>query len=623
MAIETVPITDRLPLIVGVAGDRDLNDRPADTLAALEDQVRLIIARLERDYLDHDGGAIGRTPVVVLSSLIGRAHRIAAGAATAAGAHLVSPFGASPGSDEGLLKADSQWDHEASVFIARYSHVLIAIQEEHGPETSGGATARLVTFRRKGVPLQDAHSVRACLDGAEIGPVIDVILPKAQGAESSSVLRVPEWGREITDPGEGSRFQQRRRAAAGFVRQVLGRQEKKKREADDSWTSFARLIELTKEFNLDAARLAFATDGGEGRLESIERLFGIDKNGEKPLSREALARAMLLVPRWCRIYAVADTLAARCRKEFRRDWLRMFALAFGAIACFEIFAHVAHLLPHGLAHWLPHAPLHSAGKLIDTLLLLAYGGALWGIYRVYRKSHRDRHQERFLDYRALAEALRIAIFWQLMEIGDDTAGGMVSVADAYPIKQPSELAWVKTCLWTQELLDYAEGRGAPMTKEQQKAAYPYLRQLWIDGQADYFTTTASDLDEGAETYEARSHCFLGISLFIALGLVVMKLVFTDIDHHEWRHDLVIFMIGILPALAAALLGYSEKLAYKAQARQYDRMGGVFRQAQVRLADTSGASDRRIRDLLYQLGSEAMREHADWVAIYRQRPIQPP
>jgi hypothetical protein len=53
------------------------------------------------------------------------------------------------------------------------------------------------------------------------------------------------------------------------------------------------------------------------------------------------------------------------------------------------------------------------------------------------------------------------------------------------------------------------------------------------------------------------------------------------------------------------------------------MGGVFRQAQVRLADTSGASDRRIRDLLYQLGSEAMREHADWVAIYRQRPIQPP
>ncbi len=83
------------------------------------------------------------------------------------------------------------------------------------------------------------------------------------------------------------------------------------------------------------------------------------------------------------------------------------------------------------------------------------------------------------------------------------------------------------------------------------------------------------------------------------------------------------MIGLLPGVAAAFSGYAERLALKAQARQYDRMRMLFERAYELLPEKIEVGHAALAHMLYhELGVEAMKENAEWVAIYRQRPIQP-
>jgi hypothetical protein len=86
---------------------------------------------------------------------------------------------------------------------------------------------------------------------------------------------------------------------------------------------------------------------------------------------------------------------------------------------------------------------------------------------------------------------------------------------------------------------------------------------------------------------------------------------------------IILALGLMPGVGAALTGYTERLAYKAQARQYDRMRMLFERACELLPETIDAETSGLAHRLYRrLGEEAMQENAEWVAIYRQRPIQP-
>src|SRR6195256_1083433 len=79
------PLPDRLPLVIGVTGHRDLRD---EDVARLEAEVASIIARLRRDYLKDDG----ETPIIVLSALAEGADRLVARVALAQGARLIAPL---------------------------------------------------------------------------------------------------------------------------------------------------------------------------------------------------------------------------------------------------------------------------------------------------------------------------------------------------------------------------------------------------------------------------------------------------------------------------------------------------------------------------------------------------
>jgi hypothetical protein len=248
-----------------------------------------------------------------------------------------------------------------------------------------------------------------------------------------------------------------------------------------------------------------------------------------------------------------------------------------------------------------------------------------------------RHQERFLDYRALAEALRVAVYWRLVGIGlrpsgvkADVTGEVPNVdantvgvlANAYPIKQPSELAWVKICLRTLELLDRAEGVAHERVLD--PSCHGIVRRCWVFGQYAFFRRRGFHHNSVAEMLETWSKILLVGTAFLLVPLLfaAFRERATDASGLD-IHTVVLLVIGLLPGLAAALAGYSERLALQAQARQYDRMRELFERAYELLPERIDATTAALVRAVYrELGIEAMRENAEWVAIYRQRPIQP-
>ena len=78
-------LSERLPLVIGVTGHRDLR---IEDIPLLEREVGEIIGRLRRDYVGEDK----EIPVILLSALAEGADQIVARVALAHGAHLIAPL---------------------------------------------------------------------------------------------------------------------------------------------------------------------------------------------------------------------------------------------------------------------------------------------------------------------------------------------------------------------------------------------------------------------------------------------------------------------------------------------------------------------------------------------------
>jgi hypothetical protein len=629
--MEDIPY--RLPLVIGATGHRDLRD---EDIPALEHEVAEAIKRLKRDYLHDDS----ETPIIVLSSIAEGADRLIARVAMKLGAKLIAPLPMEPDEyrrdfDPGLKPdAAAEFDRmksealaapvmrfangntpdnvreesrralqyrEVGVFIVRHCHVLIALWNGDESNMAAGGTAEVVSFKRDGIPLEVTESAQASLDAPEIGPVIHVLTPRAKPGGPATGVATRSWGREID--------------------KLCLESEADRRQAE-AWDNFDLQTILTRRFNGEASTLERDPEGAAKLDTSLNYLFDDpESDKQKKISGESAKKmAMLLIPHWCRLYQIADTLAQKWQAQFKVDWKLLFGLGFLALFGFEVLTHVAFD-----QHWL-------------YWLLLAYVVIFLAVYVCFRHARRHRHQERFLDYRALAEALRVAVFWKLAGIGWTSQGGGApartavdlssgdSVANSYPIRQPRELDWVKTCLRTLELLD-AEKSPAKVGHKVETDGNAWARAFWVHGQLAFFSRRGPSHEDEANKLLRASVVLVILSVTLALFLF-----FSDYDllggtlhwdHVDYRHRAGIFFIGLLPGLAAVFAGYSERLALEAQARQYDRMRALFARAHEILQSQPPVEFRHIQALYGELGAEAMKETAEWVAIYRQRPIRPP
>jgi hypothetical protein len=646
-------LSDRMPLVIGVTGHRDLRDQD---IPLLEQAVASVITGLRRDFLDGDV----ETPIIVLSGLAEGGDRVAARVALAQGAQLIAALPMpldeyrrdfEPGLQPGNLAEFEQLFARAiaapvmplngvsiealrgdekkrtdqyralGMFIARHCHVLLALWDGNEEGMSPGGSAEVVTFKRDGIPLKLTGSVRESLDTSEIGPVIEILTPRMKNAHAFREVAVMPWGKNVLNRHQEDIMRRAWNRVAAAVANIFGRELERQQVALDgreldSWKKFETLVGLNQEFNRDASLLLRREDAAARLAQSLDSLFS-DYHADALDHSNPKKHVGDVAPLWCRFHCIADALSQERQRQFKRDWKLLF---MGGLVAFIWFASFAHA---GFTTTLE----------IATVLLAGYFLSLLAVLVLFARAVRQRHQERYLDYRALAEALRVAVFWKLLGIGSRHVSAMArpdnapridinpvrAIADAYPIQEPGELAWVKVCLRTLEGMDKPQGGlGEPIDP----IGHAIARQFWVFGQSAWYRRQGSRHEQFVKWNELRSTTLLVISLFVCVP-ILFYLLLTGTPYH-WLPQGIILLVGLLPGVAAALTGYSERMAFKAQARQYDRMRMLFERAYKLLPPDV---DEEMRPLAYavyhELGVEAMNENAEWVAIYRQRPIRPP
>ena len=82
---------------------------------------------------------------------------------------------------------------------------------------------------------------------------------------------------------------------------------------------------------------------------------------------------------------------------------------------------------------------------------------------------------------------------------------------------------------------------------------------------------------------------------------------------------LIALMGGFPLIAAVREAYAHKKADKELIKQYRFMPRLFSNARQRLDETT--NDDQKRAILRALGEAALDEHAEWILMHRERPLE--
>jgi hypothetical protein len=331
-----------------------------------------------------------------------------------------------------------------------------------------------------------------------------------------------------------------------------------------------RVFERSSEFNRDIARHAAA----------------IERESWSLMTEEQAARMPPGLQDINHVFRAADWLAIHYQRR-RLAVLRV--------------THVCVLLM-GLAY-VSYTDFSSQRWLIIAMLALMLVASY-----VSDRAARGAWHRRYLDYRALAEGLRIQFYWAAAGV---TSGNVTKFAhDNFLQMQDPELGWIRNVM-------RVAGTECDVAALSEAEGLRFAVREWIgdhdSGQLGYYRRKSEQKSKQHETTQtlgriglwASSVC-IGILLFVGAG--VPDTVRTPLT----------YAVGILLLAIGVRQSFAKSTAEAELIKQYHFMHRIFSNAHRRI-DVAGHDDER-RRILKILGDASLEEHAQWILMHRERSI---
>ncbi|HQZ30793.1 MAG TPA: hypothetical protein PLG89_02890 [Arenimonas sp.] len=290
-----------------------------------------------------------------------------------------------------------------------------------------------------------------------------------------------------------------------------------------------------------------------------------------------------------RQFVAADWLATTYRRRVSRVLLATY-LVTGMMG----FAFIAY------------SDLIAQDLMLYVFLALFAVGVAINAVAQRREWHR-----KYIDYRALAEGLRVQSFWRRAGIVDSSRPSFAH--DNFLQKQDVELGWIRNVMRGASV----DGMLVPLQPERDGLAQ--VQHEWIgapgaSGQLDYYVQTAAR----RAVQHRRTELLASLCLWTGMGLSLVLALFARLLDGQLQNVMVAAM-GLLSLTAAVHEAYAYKKADKELIKQYRFMARIFSAAQRRLSQCRGDEERR--QVLRTLGEAALAEHAEWTLMHRERPLE--
>ncbi len=143
----------------------------------------------------------------------------------------------------------------------------------------------------------------------------------------------------------------------------------------------------------------------------------------------------------------------------------------------------------------------------------------------------------------------------------------------------------------------------------------YVIRDWVDGQLAYYERKAAERTRHVHlTDRIGAFCLWG-----GIGVTVVLALGSGAWLPDAAGDWLLVLMGILPLIAAVREAYAHKKAERELIKQYQFMGRIFSNARRKL--DSARDDTERRAVLRALGDAALDEHAEWIMVHRERPLE--
>lgn len=581
-------IQQGIPIVIGVTGHRDI---PPDDVPVIQSAVREELDRLRKIHM--------ATPVILLTAVAEGADRIAAYAALDAGlrigvvlpmpqAEYEKDFPAEASVNEfRLLLQRADWVHivtpsvdavemdpdafrnqqylDAGIYIARHSQVLFALWDGDKTEKTGGTSHIVRLYQTGRYPSTGPENLLSFPDS---GPVIHIATRRTSNPGKNLALSPGAVEFLPPSPIEISRTKQQADALTLWEKErwerVLTRMDQYNRDAQHFLTEHTGKIQQSRQYLVgDSTAAGF----GNKALNALD------------------------------VYEVADAMSNQ--GNVRR--LALFKWIIG-IAMLSIFFEQLYSGPFMVWPWLA--------------LCLITGVAA---YQLFRKIRTERLEDRYLDYRALAEGARVQFFWKV-------AGLSENAADHYLKEQRDELEWIRQVL---RCLDLPRRSGNAAVDMPMREGIEFSLDKWVRDQFNYFSGKhqKAQLNRLAEEKIAKRAKTLfvagiGVLIFTTLFQIVAAPLIPEAADNILQSCIVSY--GMLFWALPALKLYGDTMAFSEQAKRYKKMGYYYGICEHHL--TRSVVDGNVgqsMDLLREIGKQALVENGDWLLLHRQRPVQVP
>jgi hypothetical protein len=581
--VRNIP-TNRMPYVIAATGHRDLG---ADDLEPLRTAVKTILSGMRK--------RMPNTPLILLDGLAEGADQLIAQVALEEGVSVIATLPMpieiyretmsesaqvtlttlmneclftvemkNPGNRKELISRSEATKAECYEELGRYlasnCQALIALWDGEESGKKGG-TDSVVRFVREGLP---GKSLQA--EETKTGVVYQIITRRERAQNYPSGFH--ETRVLCREDKIGSR-----------------KHKKSTHDAPPRGSEFALLEMHIEQFNNDLRKSSLI--GDENRLVPVEEMTTFDNF---PTRVETL-------------FQYADNLAVTARAE--RDQYFWKILGPATIGALGYILHV-ELWDEYVLSWL----------ILPVFLVIAV--------ILHDRAKKTRVEQRYLDYRALAEALRVQFFWELSGIEE-------SVADYYLRHYREETDWIHSALHNLYLL---REKG---TSSCSRRTLDIIQQYWVSDQMSWYQTKAKiqqkQVIKRARYSKVALWTVIVLSSLIPLilwprtpwpGLIKKWLTSNFYPPSCGGGRYGYGSLHIFAALIALLAGVyrlrTEQQAYEEQAREYERTGRVLKEQLKRLQDETATDQKRI-DILLEVGKEALIEHGRWLLLHRERPLE--
>jgi hypothetical protein len=441
---------------------------------------------------------------------------------------------------------------QLGVYLCAHCHILLALWDGK-PSTSVGGTADVVRFHHWDVMpgfTGDNTRMRQILADDESDLVYHIVCSRDREDGAPAAGMPPLQAGWYTTDADTPR-------------------------TEELPPQYLEIFRRTAQFNEDSIRNARAIDEGAWPL--------IPEDASEDL-RECLDKID-------RMFRIADWLAIHFQTRVMLTLRLTYTLA----------------VLMGLA-FIAYSDLPGMGGMVYAFLAFFFVGLL-----IVKAAERGAWHRKYLDYRALAEGLRVQFYWAAAGVKGDRHSKYAH--DNFLQKQDVELGWIRN------VMRVAGHGGVDRFGGRPPGGLPFAIREWVgdpdsgpEGQLGYYTRK---IDE--RVHHSRLTARVGMVCLWAGIAVTLVLALGGDRLGESAGSFLIVLMGILPLIAAVREAYAQKKAEKELIKQYVFMSRIFRNARHKLdeAQTDGAK----RQILKALGNASLDEHAEWILIHRERPLE--